>query len=95
MKPTPGPWKMHEREQSHNTIPVGDEFNIVAYVTPKPHYNDTQTTNARLIAAAPELLEALQCLTTAANAKDVDAVIMFAAIEKARTAITKATEVQS
>ena len=46
--------------------------------------------NARLIAAAPELLEALEALFTEAGEHAIDCGIEFAALAPALTAITKA-----
>lgn len=62
---TLGPWKVGERLASDNTIPVLQEWNgkgsrVVAYVTPKPCFEDMAAANARLIAAAPALLQALR-----------------------------------
>jgi len=49
-----------------NSIPVhsGTKMSPLAYVSPRPQYNDTSEANARLIAAAPELLAALQYFAT-------------------------------
>jgi hypothetical protein len=47
--------------------------------------------NARLIASAPEMLAALDIMVRAANVSDIDPLVMFAAIERARAAIAKAT----
>ena len=62
--------------------------------TPKHDGNGVTETyrehNARLIAAAPELLEALQAMTTEFDSGDVNDG-EWVAIQKARAAIAKAT----
>ena len=46
--------------------------------------------NCRLMAAAPDLLAALEIMVRAFNADDIDPLVAFASIEKARDAIAKA-----
>jgi hypothetical protein len=96
MKHTPGPWKYAVvRERSGpNTLDDG-----YGYVWPEPtgqtiaevrKSSDTEA-NARLIAAAPDLLAALGYMVRATNVTQIDPIVMFASIEKARAAIQKAT----
>lgn len=68
LKHTPGPWSLQD---SHNTV-VGSEGEIIAHVYYCPDdpqaiwsEKDRSLPNARLIAAAPELLEALEDLLAA------------------------------
>ena len=99
-KYTPGPWNFAHRRRydgMYDTEIFDSEGNTVAtaawYALPKTHEGMTSTNrmeNARLIAAAPDLLEALKSFAGVEN---------FAgwhpkyesAIEKARAAIAKAT----
>ena len=57
---TPGPWRIGSRLESDNTLEIdnGTKESPLAYVQPRACYDDTQHANARLMAAAPELLEA-------------------------------------
>jgi len=57
---TPGPWKC---EHMHTSICVGDQTLASVYYGEGRSYAESQA-NAKLIAAAPELLEALQLLWT-------------------------------
>lgn len=59
---------------------------------PNAEWDEMQEANARLIAAAPELLEALQVMTALCLAKygNMDSDV-YSEIEKANTAIAKAT----
>lgn len=54
LKHTPGPWSSNGSE-----ILAQDKIHIVAYINPD-YSNEMWIGDARLIAAAPELLEALQ-----------------------------------
>ncbi len=84
----PGPWKVEG-----SAIKYVDHGNWLTIATAQNYRftNEGNAANARLIAAAPELLAALQSITSVANRKEVDPFAMFAAIEKARAAIAKAT----
>lgn len=65
-KHTPGPWRTdhHEHNEPHQNIRIKGSYRTVCTVwiddAPVPDYNAEQESNARLIAAAPELLEALK-----------------------------------
>lgn len=92
---TPGPW---DRRQRYNALQ--DEIGIDghALVTvwvrkPMPQKDDTRDrveawpageANARLISAAPDLLNALETLADAAEARGIPADAARAAIKKAR-----------
>jgi len=64
-KHTPGPWKLMPRSQDkidvihENGAIIGHSSLVLARVTARQGWLAEQTANARLIAAAPELLEAL------------------------------------
>lgn len=83
MKHTQGPWST---EQGDGQLHVVSEFGTIAQVGPCNTVDEEDDANARLIAAAPELLAALQELVLAPNKfrpeKYWDA---------ARSAISKAT----
>lgn len=67
-KYTPGPWKICKKFPHQKFIEVehGDKHTkgaaslVIARVTCRTTWQEQQEANARLIAAAPELLEALQ-----------------------------------
>ena len=46
--------------------------------------------NAHLIAAAPAMYEALQIMVRAANVDEIDPLVMFASIERAKDALAQA-----
>ena len=54
--------------------------------------NDAQAVaaNAALIAAAPAMYEALQIMVRAANVDEIDPLVMFASIERAKGALAQA-----
>ena len=86
MEHTPGPW-------TRRSIP-GHLFEITGQ-DGEPVFRIRggmmpTLADAYLIAAAPELRAALEMLTTAANQKDPDPLVMFATVEKARAALDKA-----
>ena len=59
-KHTPGPWTAASQDAETNEIPIKSGKSILARVAPRPHWDATQESNARLIAAAPDLLYALK-----------------------------------
>ena len=91
---TPGPWTVrmstHPETWLVTAPPSGPaEYRVVAYALPEP--------DARLIAAAPDLLAALQaCLTaiTVTPRSEMDCLAWSRLADKARNAIA-ACEVQS
>lgn len=91
MSHTPGPWVVGERKGCHTPIDSDSWFGLAKVVTRMGGSRKDEPTgvaNARLIAAAPELLEALEALvaciteTRGPNAND--------AVTAARTVIAKA-----
>ena len=50
--------------------------------------------NATLIAAAPAMYEALQIMVKAANVDEIDPLVMFASIERAKSALAQAEGAQ-
>lgn len=103
-KGTPGPWgasgKLYIEELEEEVLPVDAQGKEVAYVPfRRGEYKVTGEANARLIAAAPELLEALLKLDSYLDfhMPIADGVPLFddtsginIAMEEARTAIAKA-----
>lgn len=93
---TPGPWVaaellMHQKfiEIIHRGNKVGDSSTVLARVTYRPSWAVEQYANARLIASAPELLEALRKLVDLAEGGDVPC--WADAWDDALAAIAKAT----
>lgn len=82
---TPGPWK-REGIEIYASAPANVRPHIARVI-----YGDTA--NARLIAAAPELLEALKHLDNAINEPSLG-IDLIEASDKARAAIAKAEGVQ-
>ena len=94
-KHTPGPW---EFGPSHSSTGLAGQL-VVRPAGEFPHgewvadvgsmYDDHREANARLIAAAPDLLAALQKVVNHADAGT--AAILDRLVEEARAAIAKAT----
>ena len=96
---TPGPWYYAEWQHSGGTkfyiaqqdgAPYTENFSDTAEVicdTVSGEKYDLQKANATLIAAAPDLLEALQALVQYAEDCDDDSQV----VDRARDAIAKAT----
>jgi hypothetical protein len=72
-KHTPGPWEMRVRQHVDELqSPIGESIHVTSYmgkidVCQTDNWNPDYKANARLIASAPELLEALkraeECMT--------------------------------
>jgi hypothetical protein len=101
-KHTPGPWRVSEGMTPDTLLVRDDEHGIAqvwaAYKPDGPLEVGTKEANARLIAAAPELLEALRYLLNTDNVATVHAKWgegcnreeVDAMLKQARAAIAKA-----
>ena len=72
-KHTPGPWRYYTESQPDGCPIVGSGGPMVAMLAHSvnhPDQSDEANANAYLIAAAPELLEALECLLAAVEQHD-------------------------
>ena len=70
-KHTPGPWKAELNGDGHATtglVLADDPYGVVATVSRRWQDCETQTADASLIAAAPDLLEALKAVLTETSA---------------------------
>ena len=90
---TPGPWKAVQHPREHKwawTIEGAD--GVGQSIARMGLVNDAQavTANAHLIAAAPVMYEALQIMVRAANVDEIDPLVMFASIERAKGALAQA-----
>jgi hypothetical protein len=91
-KHTPGPWTQYRDSRGYVRIQSNVQGGPVAFIEEMNNTGGTEQdhANARLIAAAPELLEALERITRVASVEltgrrdDV--------LEQARAAIAKATQ---
>jgi len=85
-KHTPGPWKKHESVQTGEFFVTAGEQDQI-HIARTGRHDETSRCDARLIAAAPELLEALEELYDS-----VDSCVEFTPekLWKARMAIAKA-----
>lgn len=91
-KHTPGPWTIEKtaggwgvRAPSWGYVAIHSDGN-------PPHWEEGQAANRLLIAAAPELLDALQAMVTS---YEHEASMSNPALESARAAIAKATGEQA
>jgi hypothetical protein len=85
---TPGPWHLDETE--YTLFVVSDVCDIVATLAQDAVGIESVIDNARLIASAPELLEALRETLSCIDQHTEDPVV-GPIIEQARQAIAKAT----
>lgn len=84
---TPGPWRLHDMERA--TVVAGKPGGEIANCL--NGFGD-QAANAHLIAAAPELLEALQWIADEIGDPVTPTRPSVDAIQAARAAIVKATQ---
>jgi hypothetical protein len=101
-KHTPGPWKAQLREFPEGQWFLEGQWEVVSMCEPErliaeaaPHIDsDSEEANARLIAAAPDLLEALisatRCLAWHVDEHGRSHEMDEVAMERARAAIAKA-----
>ncbi len=90
-KHTPGPW--HLSECATQTTKAGIVSMDGLHITDVYGYGMTDSqnqANAHLIAAAPAMYEALQIMVKAANVDEIDPLVMFASIERAKGALAQA-----
>lgn len=94
MKHTPGPWRFYTEPQPNGCPIVGNGSGLMlamlAHSVNYPDQRDEANANARLIAAAPDLLEALQAVVSQLEGHDLHNGDVFA-INNAYAAIAKAT----
>lgn len=95
MKHTPGPWTAHKTIEAHDGMPecwqIDAEHDAVC--TTQFCYAPNTEANARLIASAPDLLEALAVLVT--DCSQIWSEAEFPALKQARAAIARARGEQS
>ena len=102
-KHTPGPWtaygyEVHDRGTEHDAsgARIGNTPNAICTTHYIPSAGwDQRTANARLIAAAPDLLKELQHLVRLLTPLEISGTLNvpgFATLNGARAAIAKATE---
>jgi hypothetical protein len=77
MTHTPGPWKAYITTRQ---VAVSHEGQVVATIN---HFGDNPADNARLIAAAPDLLEACETVYGMMSINDMP-YVLIAAINKAK-----------
>ncbi len=88
---TPGPWYIDADEPEAKGIPITDGAGFIADVGTLGPSDDEDRANARLIAALPELLDALEFMMRATAEWPGDMSASIDAIrDKAREAIAKA-----
>ena len=90
LKHTPGPWVIHGNFTEIHPHDDPDGNQVIADVDPDCEMSNREA-NARLIAAAPDLLEALEAMVTTWEGPRELAAIRFAQnVIAARAAIAKA-----
>ena len=102
---TPGPWEVHSSNSerwSCYVFPKGNgnfPYDTICHIEEAfgPNYSHpgSHTANARLIAAAPELLEALKACAAVCAGETMNKRGLISALEQARAAIAKATGEQT
>lgn len=105
MKYTPGEWRISGISQDDGSISIAKDQIVICYVTNAASFFDVvskrtpeaQFANARLVAAAPELLDALVLAERFMSGFEGDPmqVEIEGSLRQMRTAIAKATGTQS
>jgi hypothetical protein len=96
-KHTPGPWTYtgngHDEIVAPNVIVLEDDGGCgdPSCCGPASYWVAISSDNARLIAAAPELLEALKLCAAVCAGETINKNGLIAALESARAAIARAT----
>lgn len=88
-KPRPGPWELYPVTGKSGKNKLALRAYAGRHICDISIYDDEDAADARLIAAAPELLAALKLLS-AEEWRDDDDPILISAREQARAAIAKA-----
>jgi hypothetical protein len=96
-KHTPGPWHTYTGGNTRDCVESVKEGKLIAVVydgaDSRPcENNPTQSANAKLIAAAPELLEALKAMVCLYEVMHARSGYVDSRPDKARAAIAKATQ---
>lgn len=87
---TPGPWHRNIRAKGKYPTVFAGRSTHIATACQMEESSQTEA-NIDLIAAAPELLSALEYMVEAFNVEEPDSLVAFMTIEKARAVIAKAT----
>ncbi len=92
-KHTPGPWRTYNMSKNKILkqwhIQRDDCKHDIALVSLDVAADERESV-ANLIAAAPAMYEALQIMVKAANVDEIDPLVMFASIERAKDALAQA-----
>lgn len=90
-KHTPGPWTENiDRRPKGQSIEITNSNPTASALAYVPHHGKFSEANAKLIAAAPDMAEALRQAVEVFNAKEIDALQAFVMIERMRAALAKA-----
>ena len=100
MKPTPGPWVMTEGKCIYINAKVDGKRRFILQRSTGKGYGinveaEQVRADCRLIAAAPELLEALKACAAVCAGETMNKRGLISALEQARAAIAKATGEQT
>jgi len=91
-KHTPGPWQVRQNDCVYARGRLIADCEVTAYDKRPAPPNHQDTVNAKLVAAAPDLLEALQRLQMATLGYTHRNEIVQTALDSAQAAIAKATD---